>query len=166
MHLPPCFCNNTVLTYLQIYLHGSLPQGGKAGGRTYLALLNMVEKENEHRCELLLCSPTKLSCFKLLLLYTPSLRPITLGCCRAGLLSPPPTGKWDNLLLTLSIPQPSNHKGAEMMQIPSSRPGKRPFYLCPAALPAAFCILHPNMTCFTAPLQRIVLIASIVSETE
>lgn len=68
MHLPPCFCNNTVLTYLQIYLHGSLPQGGKAGGRTYLALLNMVEKENEHRCELLLCSPTKLSCFKLLLL--------------------------------------------------------------------------------------------------
>lgn len=70
--------------------------------RTYLVLLNMAEKENKCRCELIIRSHTKLSCSGFLVLYTSPFRPTTLECCRGG-LSPLPTDKWDNLYLTRSI---------------------------------------------------------------
>lgn len=56
--------------------------------RIWLALLSVAG--NEHRCQWLLLSPTEICCSKLLLLYTPLLRPIPLGCCRVRVFSPPP----------------------------------------------------------------------------
>lgn len=70
MHLLPCFAFATT-HFSPIYGFICMaPSHREEGGgwrnaqqqeRTYLVLLSMAEKENEHTCELLLCSPTKLS---------------------------------------------------------------------------------------------------------
>lgn len=166
MHLLPCFCNNTVLTYLQIYLHDSLPQDRKVGGGTAAWKdLPGIAKYGEERklthCELLLRSPAKLYCSKLLFLYTLSLRLIAFRCCRTGLLSPPPMGNWDNLLLNLSAPQSSNHKGAGVTVLAKSQtPGHA---RDPSTSVTSFLNSYLNKTCFTAPLQSVVFLSSIVS---
>lgn len=95
----------------------------------------MAEKENEHRSELLLLSPTEVCCSKLLLLYTPSLRPIALGYCRPGMFSPPPV-----FLLLSPSSRSSNHKGAGVMCLLQVRQETLP----PLPSSTATSFLHPS----------------------
>jgi len=172
MHLPhllPCFCNNMVLTCLQIYLPGSLPLGRKAGGsHGSMKGLTWCCREGE-RTQIPVAHSQP--CKTLLLQALAPLHPITQThrpwVLKGWALL---TGKWDNLLLTLSIPQPNNNKGAGVMHLLDHELQARRktllSLLCPTASPPAFCILHLCNTCFTAPFQRIKFMSSIASETE
>lgn len=112
MHLLPCFCNNTVLICLQIYLHGSLPEGEKEGRAAWKGLPGIAEygRESKQRCKLIPCSLTKLFYSKL-----PTV-------CHSDRLP------WDAALFQWAnrtifsysyIPQPSNHMRVGVTHLPN-----------------------------------------------
>lgn len=90
-------------------------------------------------CELLLLSPTEVCYSKLLLLHTPSLRPITLVYCRVRVLSLPPI-----FLLLSPSSCSSNHKGAGVMCLLNSELQVRQEILPPLPSCTATSFLHPS----------------------
>lgn len=157
LHLPPCFCNNTVLTHLQVYLHGSLLHKGEAGGRhgsmkglSWHCWVWQKRKMNaDGSCSFSLsqkfAAPSSCS-------STPHHSdPSPMGAAGLGCFH-----LLQSSFYFLHPPVPATIREEEWWacRILSSRPGKRPFHLCPAALPPAFCILHLKETHFAAPLFK------------